>query len=240
MSDARGGSTTERTAVLIPCYNAGAAVRPVVVRALEQTRHVIVVDDGSTDRCTAPLASLPVTLITFPRNRGKGFALLAGFRAALAMPAVEAVVVVDADGQHDPGEVPVLCGAWEASGADLVLGSRHFDRRQVPFWSWFGNVVTVRVMACLFGTSLPDTQTGFRLHSRRFLAAVIESIPGGRYETEMAIVLKALRDQYTVITVPIQTVYEAGNPTSHFRRLRDSFRIYRTLAMAWFRRRRPA
>ncbi|MCX5758611.1 MAG: glycosyltransferase family 2 protein, partial [Candidatus Hydrogenedentes bacterium] len=198
----------------------------------------IVVDDGSTDGCTAPFASMPLTLISFPKNRGKGFALLAGFRAALETPSVEAVVVVDADGQHDPSEIPALCQAWEESGADLVIGARTFERGKVPLRSWLGNVTTVRVTAWLFGMHLPDTQSGFRLHGRRFLEAVLESVPGGRYETEMAIVLKALREQYAVATIPIRTVYEAGNPTSHFRRLYDSLLIYRTIATAWLRSRR--
>ncbi len=224
-----------RVAVLIPCYNAGGVVASVVARTLDVVARVIVVDDGSTDGCTASFPSMPVTLISFPKNRGKGFALLAGFRAALDMSGVEAVVVVDADGQHDPSEIPALCKAWEDSGADLVIGARTFDRRNVPLRSWLGNVVTVRVMALFFGMRLPDTQSGFRLHGRRFVESVLESVPGGRYETEMAIVLKALRERYAVATIPIGTVYAPGNPTSHFRRLHDSLLIYRTLASAWLR-----
>ncbi|HOV73646.1 MAG TPA: glycosyltransferase family 2 protein [Candidatus Hydrogenedentes bacterium] len=238
MAIADAGEAKGRIAVVIPCYNAGNAVASVVARAIAVVSRVIVVDDGSTDGCTAPLSSMPVTMIVFPANRGKGFALLEGFRAALAMPDVEAAVVLDADGQHDPAEIPALCEKWRETGADLIIGARTFDRRLVPFWSWFGNVATVRVMAWLFGIRLPDTQSGFRLHGRRFLESVVETIPGGRYETEMAIVLKALREGYAVATTPIRTVYEAGNPTSHFRRLRDSMRVYRTLVSAWFRRRR--
>lgn len=235
MAIADAGDAKGRIAVVIPCYNAGNAVESVVAQAVAVAPRVIVVDDGSTDGCTAKLPSMPVTLAVLPFNRGKGFALLEGFRVALAMPGVEAVVVLDADGQHDPAEIPALCRTWRETGADLVIGARTFDRHSVPFWSWIGNVATVRVMAWLFGIRLPDTQSGFRLHGRRFLESVVATIPGGRYETEMAIVLKALREGYAVATTPIRTVYEAGNPTSHFRRLRDSMRVYRTLASAWFR-----
>jgi len=235
---ANTGEARGRIAIVIPCYNAGNAVVSVVAQTVAAASRVIVVDDGSTDGCTAQLPSMPVTMIVFPTNRGKGFALLEGFRTALAMPDVEAAVVLDADGQHDPSEIPALCEKWRETGADLVIGARTFDRRLVPFWSWFGNMATVRVMAWLFGIQLPDTQSGFRLHSRRFLESIVETIPGGRYETEMAIVLKALREGYAVATTPIRTVYETGNPTSHFRRLRDSMRVYRTLASAWFRRMR--
>jgi len=235
LQDADCRTAEGRIAAVIPCYNAGHAVESVVARTRAIVERVIVVDDGSTDGCTAPIATMPVTRVVFPKNRGKGFALLEGFRAAFQMPGIDAVVVVDADGQHDPSEIPALCKTWRETGADLVIGARTFDRRHVPFWSWLGNVATVRVMALLLGIRLADTQSGFRLHSRRFLESVLETIPGGRYETEMAIVLKALRERYVVTTTPIRTVYEAGNPTSHFRRLRDSWRVYRTLASAWFR-----
>jgi glycosyltransferase involved in cell wall biosynthesis len=216
-------------AVVVPCYNAGTRVRRVVEGALALVDRVFVVDDGSTDGAVHALRDLPIRRITFPKNRGKGAALLAGFRAALDIPAVAAVVVVDADGQHDPAEIPALYRAWVTQRADLVIGARTFDRRNVPWPSRFGNRVTVAVTACLLKRRLPDTQSGFRLHGRRFLDRVIASVSPGRYETEMAIVVKAIREGHTLVSVPIKTLYEPGNTSSHFRKIRDSFRIYRTL-----------
>jgi glycosyltransferase involved in cell wall biosynthesis len=223
--------------VVIPCYNAGHRVHGVVERALAFVDRVFVIDDGSTDHGVDALRGLPVHVIAFPENRGKGAALLEGFRAALHDPDTCCVAVIDADGQHDPAELPALYAAFQAQHADLVIGARAFDARTVPWPSRFGNKLTAAITARLFQRRLPDTQSGFRLHSRRFLEAVLAHVPGGRYETEMAIVIQAIRGGYTIESVPIQTLYEAGNASSHFRRIRDSLRVYRTLIRAAFGRR---
>jgi len=211
-------------------------LRAVIARTLTHVAHVFVVDDGSTDGAVASLGSMPVRVIAFPENRGKGAALLAGFRAALDIPEIGCVAVIDADGQHDPDELPVLYKAFAESQTDLVVGSRVFDRGSVPWRSWFGNRITVALVAWLLGQRLPDTQSGFRLHSRRFIEDVLEAIPAGRYETEMAILVKAIRGTYRVRSVPIRTIYEEGNPSSHFRPLRDSWRVYWALFLAALRR----
>lgn len=216
-------------AIVIPCYNAGAALADVVKRACAVSRHVIVVDDGSTDGAVDKLQEDPVHIVRFEVNRGKGAALLAGFRAALSVSSVACVAVIDADGQHDPNEIADLYRPFLDEKADLVVGTRSFGEKRVPWASWFGNTMTRLVSACLLGRWVPDTQSGFRLHSRRFLDAVLVSIPEGRYETEMAILIKAVREGYVVLCIPIKTIYEPGNPSSHFDKLRDSWRIWRVM-----------
>lgn len=214
---------------VIPCYNAGGRMRPVAEGVLSRLPNLIVVDDGSTDGSIASLEGLTFQLVRLPENRGKGHALLAGFRAALADPAVECVCALDADGQHDPAEIPRLVGAFRETGADLVIGSRVFDGAHVPWRSRFGNTLTVTVTAWLLGRRLPDTQCGFRVLSRAFIEDIVASVEGGRYETEMAIIVKAIREDWRIESVPIQTIYEKGNASSHFRKIQDSYRIYRRL-----------
>lgn len=218
-----------RLAAVLPCYNAGHRVRPVAERLLAVLDHVVLVDDGSTDGAVAGMRDLPLHVVAFPENRGKGQALLAGFREALAIAGVDAVAVIDADGQHDPAELPRLYGAFREQNADLVIGSRTFELQRVPWRSRFGNVLTRTLTRCLLGQRLPDTQSGYRVHSRRLLDDVLANVAGGRYETEMEILVRAVRRGYTVLPVPIQTIYEEGNPSSHFNKLRDSFLIYRRL-----------
>jgi len=224
---------------VVPCYNAGARVRPGVERLTRLLEQVIVVDDGSTDGAVEALRDLPVHILTFPKNRGKGHALLAGFRQALTAPNLEAVCVLDADGQHNPEEIPRLFEVFLRESADLVIGSRTFDERLVPWRSRFGNRVTVAITDWLLGWRLEDTQCGFRLLSRRFVEAVTASVAGGRYETEMEIVVKAIREGYRVTSAPITTIYEEGNKSSHFNKLRDSFLIYARLFRAVYGKRRP-
>ena len=222
---------------IIPCYNAGARVRPVAEAVLPRVPDVVVVNDGCTDASIASLSGLPLRLVALPQNRGKGHALLAGMAAALEDAAVRWLVLLDADGQHDPAEIPGLLAAAQAQNADLLIGSRVFDGQAVPWRSRFGNTVTVSVTALLLRRRLPDTQCGFRVLSRRYAEAVLRDVAGGRYETEMEIVVKAIREGFTVGSSPIRTLYEAGNASSHFHKLRDSFLIYSRLLRAVLRRR---
>lgn len=222
----------EHTAIVIPCYNAGPRVEKAVRAALTQSSQVIVVDDGCTDGCMDAVAALPVRCLAFSRNRGKGHALMAGIRAALALPEVAAIALMDADGQHDARELPALLDAFQASDADLVIGSRRFDRSTTPWRSRFGNQVTAWIMTRLFGVHLPDTQCGFRILSPRFARDFVHAAPGGRYETEMHMIMMALRGGYRLISTPIATYYEPGNISSHFRKVRDSARIYGALICA--------
>lgn len=229
MQDEQPIADLNRAAVVIPCYNAGGRVRPVVEQVLGYSPRVIVVDDGCTDDSIASLAGLPVHLVRFSRNRGKGHALLAGFRAALADETVEAIAVVDADGQHDPAELPGLHRCLRAQEASLVVGARRFDGPSVPWRSRFGNRVSAALMRRILGTRLSDSQCGYRVLARPFAQRVVDTVPGGRYETETAIIILAVRQGFRVVSNPIATRYESGNPSSHFRKLHDSWRVMRVL-----------
>jgi glycosyltransferase involved in cell wall biosynthesis len=225
-------------AVLIPCFDAGDRLRPVVEAALKQVHHVIVVNDGCGDDSVDSVRDLPIEIVDFPENRGKGFALIEGFQAALTLPDVEAVCVIDADGQHDPSELPRFFQAFEEKSADLVVGVRVFDQQDVPWRSRFGNKITITLASLLLGQRVADTQSGYRLHSKRFAQAVIDEVEGGRYETEMDILVKAVREEFCLAEVPIATIYETGNASSHFNKGRDSILIYRRLFQAVFRAKR--
>ncbi len=221
-------------AVVVPAYNVGDRLAAVLDGLLAIVSTVIVVDDGSTDGCTGAVQDRPVDLIVFEHNRGKGHALVAGYMKALEHSEVTCVAVVDADGQHDPRELPRLYEAMNAQDADFVIGAREFGEGKVPLRSRFGNLLTISLSALLLGTRVRDTQSGYRILSRRFLEEVLPGVKGGRYETEMELLGKAIGGGYMVTSVPIQTIYEEGNVSSHFHKIRDSYLIYRTLfATAW-------
>jgi len=228
----------DTVAAVVPCYNAGDRVLPVVDALTRHTPCVIVVDDGCSDGCLDDAAKLPVQIVRHDRNRGKGHAILTGFREALKDVDVGAVAVLDADGQHNPDDLPRFVEQMNADNAGLAIGARTFTRGYVPLRSRFGNLVTVGVTALLLGARLPDTQCGFRLHSRRFAQFVVDHVAGGRYETEMEIIVAAVRAGFRVSSVPIATVYEQGNASSHFRKVSDSIRIYSRLFRCVWRHRR--
>jgi len=142
---AESGVRLSGLVAVVPVYNTGPRVQRVVDGLLANGCRVIVVDDGSTDGGPDALKALPIDIVRFDRNRGKGHALIAGFTKAMQDPATQAVAVLDADGQHDPAELPGLFAAFAQQNADLLIGSRDFSGGTVPFRSRFGNTVTVFV-----------------------------------------------------------------------------------------------
>ncbi len=234
----------DELAVVIPCYNAGERLLPVVLTLSAFPCLLFLIDDGSTDDAvdTAMAQGLEaggrIKKVRFEKNQGKGHALLTGFRKAIHHMQVRCVATLDADGQHDPAELPRLYTTFLREQADLLIGSRQFSQGHVPLRSRVGNLVTAGLTNLLLGTRLPDTQSGFRLHSRRLVNRVLAKVSPGRYETEMEIVMLAVRQGFIVVSEPIQTIYEEGNTSSHFNKVGDSWRVCRRLVTAAFRYRR--
>ena len=197
---------------------------------------VLIVDDGSTDGCVEPVKSLPVDILTLPVNRGKGVALIEGFRKGLSDPAIECIATLDADGQHRATELPHLYQAFQERRADLLIGARTFTGNDVPLRSRLGNKATIVLTAIFLGHRVPDTQSGYRLHRRGFLNEILSAVKGGRYETEMEILALAFAKGFTVKSEPIETIYENHNQSSHFNPLRDSVLVYKKLFLASLRR----
>lgn len=220
-------------AVVVPAYNAGVLVAGVIERLEPYVARICLVDDGSTDGCTQGLDSEVTQILTLPNNNGKGYALLQGYAALLKDDSIQCVAVLDADGQHDEKDLPRLYETFLREKADFLIGARDFDTGYVPLRSRVGNKVTKVFSAIMLGAQLPDTQSGYRLISRRYLEQELAHIPGGRYETEMQMIAIAIRGDYQLASEPIKTIYEEGNHSSHFHVLRDSFLIYRKLFTIW-------
>ena len=172
---------------------------------------VVVVDDGSTDGTADVAEGAGATVVRQRPNQGKGAALRAGFRWALEA-GCEAVVTLDADGQHDPAEIPAFLAAWRERGADLVIGRRNF--RRMPPVRRLSNVVGGWAMSWAVGRPIPDNQSGYRLLSRRLVEATLASEePGFEFEVEM--ITTCIRAGWPIDWVPIRTIY-AGE-ASHIR-----------------------
>ena len=209
---------------LIPGFNEGPRIASVV-RAAAAHLPVLVVDDGSRDDTASQAQTAGATVIEQRPNQGKGAALRAGFGRALADGA-EAVMTLDADGQHDPAEIPAFLAAWAVEPRpDLVIGRRDF--RQMPFVRRLSNVIGGRAFSWAVGQSVPDNQSGYRLISRRIMEATLASDEGG-FEFEVEMITTCIRMGGTIAWVPIRTIY-AGEP-SHIRplaHLRSFIRIVR-------------
>ena len=222
---------------VVPCYNVAALCGEIIREATQYADHVIAIDDGSSDDTGKVLCSIAAEygkrthVLSFVSNRGKGAALIAGFRYALAEFVFDVLVTLDGDRQHRPTDIPRLVQVWREDRAALVIGERR-QLRMMPLRSRLGNFITRVLLRRIHPASPYDTQSGLRALDRSFVADVVKVIQGGRYETELGILLLALRQQRQISTVPIPTVYLNGNRSSHFRPIADSLRIYRTLFSA--------
>ena len=209
---------------LIPGYNEGPRIAEVV-RGASTYLPVLVVDDGSADDTAEAARAAGATVIEQRPNQGKGAALRAGFRQALADGA-DAVLTLDADGQHDPAEIPAFLSAWAAEPRpDLVIGRRNF--RAMPPIRRLSNGLGRRAFSWAVGRPIPDNQSGYRLVSRRIMDATLASAEGG-FEFEVEMITTCIRMGGTIAWVPIRTIY-AGQP-SHIRplaHLRSFIRIVR-------------
>ena len=209
---------------LIPGYNEGLRIGEVVAATAEHLP-VIVVDDGSTDDTAERAREAGATVIEQRPNQGKGAALRAGFRQALATGA-EAVVTLDADGQHDPTEIPRFLEAWAVDPQpDLIIGRRNF--RAMPAMRRLSNELGGRAFSWAVGRPIPDNQSGYRLIGRRVMEATLESDERG-FEFEVEMITTCIRLGGLIAWVPIRTIY-AGEP-SHIRplaHLRSFIRIVR-------------
>lgn len=202
----------ETTALLalIPAYNEAQRLGPVVASALAYLP-VLVVDDGSRDETTRVAEVAGATVLRQVPNQGKGAALRAGMRWALDA-GYAAVVTLDADGQHDPAELPMFLDQFTRTGADLIIGRRNFDH--MPLVRRVANTLGRWSFSWAVGQPIYDNQSGYRLLSRRMMEAVIPSQEQG-FEFEVEMITTCLRHGYTLDWVPIRTIY-AGE-TSHIR-----------------------
>lgn len=223
-----GASVTEPTApgqvlALIPAYNAAHLVGEVIRGAL---RHlpVVVVDDGSDDETAAAARGAGAEVLRQEPNQGKGAALKRGFHHALD-GGCDAVLTLDADGQHDPSEIPAFLAAWRSGAPDLVIGARDFS--EMPLVRKVSNTVGRWALSRAVGRRIPDNQSGYRLLSRRLVTQMLSSGETG-FEFEVDMVLHCITLDWPMEWVPIRTIYEGkGSHISPLKHVVSFFRMVR-------------
>jgi len=218
-------------AAAIPAFRAAPWVAEVVRGTLEQLTEVLVVDDGSDDATAAEARAAGAELLSHPRNLGKAAALRTAF-SELFRRGFSAVVTLDADGQHLPAEIPKLLAAHR-QGGDLVLGSRDHLFAGMSGLRRRSNQLSSAAISWAAGIPVPDVQTGFRLYTREVL--VTTGFAGDRFAAESAVVVRAARLGFRVVSVPITLGYADGRSSSHYRPLLDSLRIARAVIAARLR-----
>jgi putative flippase GtrA len=217
-------------AVVIPAYRPGPEF-PEFVRSVLQTKigAVIVINDGSEsayDHLFDEIKALPRTsCLRHESNLGKGAALKTGLTYVAAnYHTCKAVITADADGQHLVADIIRVAERLDRESDCLVLGARRFEG-SVPWRSKIGNRITRTLFGWVVGRHLSDTQTGLRAIPCRLLPKLV-SIQSNGYEFELDMLIAAKHGGVRIVEENIQTIYEPGNPSSHFDPLFDSARIY--------------
>lgn len=211
--------------VVLAALDEAANIEAVVRGCLPHVDEVLVVDDGSADDTAAIARTAGARVVSLSKNRGKGVAVRRGALEASG----DVLVFMDADGQDDPEDLPVVLLALDR--ADMVIGSRflgRFERDAItPLHAW-GNRALTRIVNTLFGARLTDTQAGFRaIRRERFLAA---GLAATGYDVEVDLVLEVLRSGGTIVEVPV-TRRARSTGQSHLRTLRDGTRIAARIAL---------
>ena len=235
-----------RYIALIPAYEPEEKIKGLTAELIEKGFDIVVVDDGSGPDHAELFEELSqkATVLTHSENRGKGAALKTGlnyinkymaYTESVLTPAGaetisgrDAVIVtVDADGQHLPDDVLRVAEISAQRRDALVLGSRALSE-DIPVRSRFGNTVTRHVYSAATGVRIHDTQTGLRAFHRCLIPRLLR-IEGDRYEYEINMLMQLASEGVPIIEERIETVYEDNNSGSHFRTVRDSFRIYKEI-----------
>ena len=155
---------------LMPAYNEEVPIGSMVLLARQYCDQVIVIDDGSQDRTAEVAGKAGAIVIIHKKNTGKGGALKTGFEAAVNNSA-DIIVTIDADGQHNPSEIPKLIAPIVSGEADIVNGSRYLsgNKKDTPIYRRIGQTVLDKATNIDCGLSLTDTQSGYRAFSAKIL-----------------------------------------------------------------------
>lgn len=218
-------NSQQHICALIPTYNNAGTILDVVRRTRQQLRDIIVVVDGCTDDTLALLDTLdfPVTVVSYSKNKGKGGALVAGFRKAIEL-GFDYALTLDADGQHYPEDIPVMLRALDIHPGAMIVGSRQFTDENMPGKNKFANRFSNFWFRLQTTVDLPDTQTGMRIYPLHKLYGL--NILTSRYEAELELLVYAAWNNVQLVPVPIRVYYPPKEQrVSHFRPAYDFTRI---------------
>jgi len=222
-----------RVCAVIPAYNAARTLAPVIDGVKKYVETVIVVDDGSSDETMRVAKEHGAETLRHEVNKGKGEALKLGFERAKEL-GFDAVVTVDADGQHDPGEIPRLIEAYRENDVGaIVLGSRLQQMAEMRRIRQFSNRFGTALISRLAGRKIQDSQTGFRVIPIDAWDKV--QVRGSRFDAEAEFLVRVCRLGYPIREVSVTSGAPDGTPTSHYKNVRDTLSIARRIFTAWFR-----
>jgi glycosyltransferase involved in cell wall biosynthesis len=229
-----------KACVLLPTYNNAKTLLQVIEDVRLYTSNILIVNDGSTDGTAEILKEYTgLQVISYSLNRGKGFALRTGLRAA-ADAGYAYAIAMDSDGQHYASDLPTFLDEIQQSPGALLVGARNMSVENVPTKSTFGNRFSNFWYWVNTHISLPDTQSGYRLYPVQQIA--YKRFYTRKYEFEIEVLVRAAWSGVEVRAIPVSVYYPpADERVSHFRPFKDFSRIsvlntvLVTIAVLWIK-----
>jgi len=214
--------SSEKVCILIPAYNAQGTLGQILKKIQSLEIDTIVVDDGSKDETRIVAGANGASVLEHPFNLGKGSALQTGFQYALKK-AYQIVITLDADGQHNPLEIPFLLRIFRNVKPDILIGSRAGEFGKMTFLRRFWNRLGAKAVGQLCHSDITDSQSGFRLIRAEVLKEV-DLVTSG-FEMELELLIKACKKGFSVLSVPTPTQMIDGTESSHFRPVADTWQV---------------
>jgi glycosyltransferase involved in cell wall biosynthesis len=196
----------------IPAYNEEKTIAKIVLKTKKYVDKVIVCDDGSTDMTAEIAEALGAKVIRHERNKGYGAALASLFMAAREENA-SAMIILDADLQHNPDDIPKLLSSIIKGEADIVIGSRFLDGKgKLPKYRSLGIIGITKLINRVSYEDITDAQSGFRAYSKKAIYSITPSEQGMGASTE--ILLKAKNHALRIKEIPIEITYDVEKPST--------------------------
>lgn len=212
----------DKICILIPAYNAQETLGLVLKKMKPLEMDTIVVNDGSSDETARVALENGAQLLEHPVNLGKGTALQTGFHYIL-QKGCQVVITLDADGQHDPSEIPSLLRIFQSVQPDILIASRGAEFGKMTFLRRFWNRLGVKAVARLCHSDITDSQSGFRIIRADVLKEI--GLSTSRFETELELLIKSCKKGFSVLSIPIVTPRIDGTGSSHFRPVVDTWLV---------------
>ncbi|MCD4668889.1 MAG: glycosyltransferase family 2 protein [Actinomycetia bacterium] len=229
----------KKIALLIPAYNEEKYIQGVIESCTSYGMDIIIVDDGSIDSTAEKVRSLislsgnALKLIIHPENMGKGRALITGFEYIMNND-YAGVITLDADGQHDAGEIESFLKIVRDGNPDLVIGDRLGNTRGMPFMRLATNVFTSWIISRIAGKRVSDVQSGYRYLKSSALRKI--KLKTSNFDTEPEIIMRAGWHNMKILNVPIKTIYH-DDFTSYVNPVTDTVKFFKLVfnSLKWKR-----
>lgn len=209
-----------KACAIIPAFNEAENISKVIGGILVHGIDAVVVDDGSLDETFLLAERNKAHVIRHAKRRGKGLSLKSGFDYALKN-GYDIIISMDADGQHDPGDIPLFLKKLKEEGPCIVIGNRMGNPKGMPFVRVATNRFMSSVISAICSQNIPDTQCGYRLFTGDAVSKV--DIEAHKFEVESELLVKLARNGFEIKSVPIKSIY--GREKSKIRPVRDTLRF---------------